>query len=123
MITLGSSFQFGYNIGAINAPDVLIKDFIVKNHNETFGQSLNEDTLTLIWSVAVSLFPCGAMIGALFSGFLADKFGRKTCLHANNALALVAATLMTLPKFVGFYPLLHIGRFVIGLNAGKFSQL
>ncbi|CAD5219776.1 unnamed protein product [Bursaphelenchus okinawaensis] len=123
IIGFGSSFQFGYNIGVINAPDKFIRQFIAENHNSIFNSELSDDSITLIFSLAVSLFPCGAMIGALASAFLADHFGRRTTLHANNGLALLGSFLMTSAKFFNFYPLFHIGRFVIGLNAGISSSV
>ncbi len=63
------------------------------------------------------------MIGGLMSGWLADKMGRKGALLFNNLLALIAAVMMTLAKYVDVYYLLTAGRFIIGLNAGLNSGL
>lgn len=59
------------------------------------------------------------MFGGVAVGTVADKLGRKTALLYNNALAIVAAALMTGAKYVGNYWLVTIGRFIIGLNSGK----
>lgn len=79
-------------------------------------------TMNVVWGTAVSIFPIGALVGSLFCGYFADRFGRRLTLHANNSLSILAAVAMTMSKFIGpqgFYPLFHIGRFLIGLNAGK----
>uniref|UniRef100_A0A1I7S3N7 MFS domain-containing protein n=2 Tax=Bursaphelenchus xylophilus TaxID=6326 RepID=A0A1I7S3N7_BURXY len=122
IIAFGSSFQFGYNIGVINAPAEHIKDFIYTNHVGLWGE-IDRRTVVVIFSVAVSLFPAGAMIGALMSGYLADRFGRRRTLHFNNVLAILGAALMTSTKYLQLYPLFLIGRFVIGLNAGISSSV
>ncbi|CAD5218708.1 unnamed protein product [Bursaphelenchus okinawaensis] len=110
VIVLGS-FQFGYNIGVINASGVYITAFIVENHNETYDVEL------------ISLFAAGAVIGALMSGLLADHIGRRKTLHFNNILVGIVAFLMCMAKPLGCYQLFHVGRFVIGLNAGVSSSV
>lgn len=60
------------------------------------------------------------MIGGLGSGKMADWLGRKGAMMFNNVIAVVAAVLMTLAYYVNVYPLLIIGRLVIGINSGKY---
>lgn len=91
--------------------------------------------LFFLRSVAVSMFPFGGMFGGISVGWFADKLGRKQTLLYNNAvskplplhspiiffhhqLAIIAAALMTMAKYVGNYWLFIVGRFFIGLNAG-----
>lgn len=71
-------------------------------------------------AITVGIFAVGGMIGGLGSGKLADWFGRKGAMVINNFVAVVAAILMTLAYYVNMYPLLIIGRLIIGINSGKF---
>ena len=67
----------------------------------------------------MGIFAVGGMIGGISVGTVADKFGRKTALLYNNALAVIAAAMMIGAKYVGNYYLFIVGRLVIGLNSGK----
>ncbi|KAH7691202.1 Protein R09B5.11 [Aphelenchoides avenae] len=77
--------------------------------------------MNVVWGAAVSIFPIGALFGGLVAGYLADRLGRRRTLHYTNALAILAAAAMVSCRFLGrsgFYPLFHIGRFLVGFDAG-----
>ncbi|CAB3411058.1 unnamed protein product [Caenorhabditis bovis] len=118
-----ASFQFGYHIGCINAPGELITRFINQSHEQMFSTKLTKDQADLAFSVAVSMFAVGGMVGGLMSGWLADKVGRRGALLYNNLIALAAAALMGLAKSVGVYYMIILGRLLIGFNAGLSSGL
>ncbi|GMT14152.1 hypothetical protein PFISCL1PPCAC_5449 [Pristionchus fissidentatus] len=121
-----SSFQFGYHIGCINAPQKLIEKFIGASHKKMFGSTLGTDgfvSITMAWATAVSIFAVGGMIGGLLSGAAADRFGRKGALMLNNIIAFIAAVLMTMSKYVEAYPMIIVGRLLIGINCGLSSGL
>ncbi|CAI2347299.1 unnamed protein product [Caenorhabditis sp. 36 PRJEB53466] len=122
VITL-ASFQFGYHIGCVNAPGGLITEWIIGSHRDLFEKELSRENADLAWSVAVSVFAVGGMAGGLLSGWLADKVGRRGALFYNNLFALAAAALMGLAKSVGAYPMIIIGRLIIGFNCGLSSGL
>ncbi|CAG2110354.1 unnamed protein product [Medioppia subpectinata] len=129
---LGSSFQHGYNTGVVNAPQELVQKFISEAHTERFHDlSLNITsnttssdvsgdavTVNLIYSIMVSIFCIGGMIGALLTGYVAEKFGRKGGLLWNNVFVFLAAGLMGFSKMCRSYEMLIMGRFFIGFNAG-----
>lgn len=71
-------------------------------------------------ALTVGIFAVGGAVGGLASGKSADWLGRKGGMFLNDAIALVAAVLMTCAKYVNMYPLLIAGRFAIGINAGSF---
>uniref|UniRef100_A0A914UMN1 Major facilitator superfamily (MFS) profile domain-containing protein n=1 Tax=Plectus sambesii TaxID=2011161 RepID=A0A914UMN1_9BILA len=115
-VTLGSSFQFGYNIGCVNAPGQLITDWFRGSHQRMFNSTMTKDQADFTWSVAVAIFSIGGMFGGLLSGYVADRFGRKGGMLLNNVFALIAAALMGLAKSVDVYLLIIIGRLIIGFN-------
>lgn len=116
-VTLGS-FQFGYHIGCVNAPGEMITAWIQDSHQSIFNQTLNKAGADLTWSVAVSMFAVGGMFGGLISGWIADKVGRRGGLLYNNLFAFVAAAMMGLAKPIGVYPLIVLGRLIIGFYCG-----
>lgn len=115
---LGSSFQHGYNTGVVNAPQVLVQNFINESYYSKYNEVPSEGIITLIFAIMVSIFCLGGMVGALGTAYLAEKFGRKGGLLLNNILVFVAAALGGFCKMANSYEMLIIGRFVIGLNSG-----
>ncbi len=129
---MGSSFQHGYNTGVVNAPQELVQKFILDAHTERFQDltmnitansttadiNSNTGTVNMIYSIMVSIFCIGGMIGALLTGYVAEKFGRKGGLLWNNVFVFLAAGLMGFSKMCRSYEMLIMGRFFIGFNAG-----
>ncbi|KAG8197747.1 hypothetical protein JTE90_006794 [Oedothorax gibbosus] len=115
--------NFGYNTAVINAPQKVIKDFITDVHYGRTGSYLSEDTRDLIWSVAVSIFAIGGMVGGITGGSVANKFGRKGGLLMNNLMGLAGAALMTFSKACGSFEMLILGRLAIGFNCGLSTAL
>ncbi|GAB5574519.1 solute carrier family 2 [Prionailurus iriomotensis] len=71
----GSSFQYGYNVAAINSPAQFMKTFYNKTYYERNNGYMDEFALTLLWSVSVSMFPFGGFVGSLMVGPLVNNFG------------------------------------------------
>ncbi|KAM9330826.1 solute carrier family 2, facilitated glucose transporter member 11-like [Gastrophryne carolinensis] len=117
-VGIGGTFQYGYNLSIINAPTTHVHNFINATWYSRYHSYIDESLLTLIWSVIVSIFTLGGLIGTFIGGHAAAKIGRKRALLANNSLALLAAFFMGIAGPVGLFELLIVGRFLIGLNAG-----
>ncbi|KAK5871416.1 hypothetical protein PBY51_004300 [Eleginops maclovinus] len=115
---IGGTFQYGYNISVINAPTTHVLNFINQTWITRFQTDISTNVLTLLWSSIVSIFTIGGLVGVTVGGTLSMKLGRKGTLLANNAFAITAALLMGLSYPTGYFELLIIGRFFIGLNAG-----
>ncbi|GBM55609.1 Glucose transporter type 1 [Araneus ventricosus] len=111
-------FQFGYNTGVINAPQKIIQKFITDAYKARTGSDISEDFRDLLWSLVVSVFAIGGMVGGLFGGSLANKFGRKGGLLVNNVFGIVGAALMGSSKISHSIEILIVGRFIIGINCG-----
>ena len=119
---VGSSFQFGYNNSVINTPSTSIKRWI-NSTLERDGSDDNVSRVTFLFSVVVSIWAIGGLIGSLTAGFLADKLGRRGAMMANNAFAIAAAILVGVSKPANSIVPLALGRLVSGVNCGANTVL
>ncbi|XP_026681667.1 glucose transporter type 1 [Diaphorina citri] len=69
-------FQFGYNTGVINAPEKNIEKFFKDVYKERNLVDMTDEKAKIFYSVAVSIFAIGGMLGGFSGGSIADKFGR-----------------------------------------------
>lgn len=114
----GSSFLYGYNLSVVNAPTPYIKAFYNETWERRYGQPIHPDTLTLLWSVTVSIFAIGGLAGTLMVKLIGKFLGRKNTLLANNAFAISAALLMACALQAGAFEMLIVGRFIMGIDGG-----
>ncbi|KAJ9575374.1 hypothetical protein L9F63_025674, partial [Diploptera punctata] len=115
--------QFGYNTGVINAPEVNIENFMKDVYKSRYGEDIQDDSVKLLYSLAVSIFAIGGMLGGICGGMIANRFGRKGGLLLNSLLGIVGAVLMGCTKLVQLYEFLFLGRFIIGVNCGLNTSL
>lgn len=115
---IGSSFQFGYNTGVINAPGSTIQQFINTTYFDRYGVYIDPLKQKLLWGFAVSIFALGGMVGSFSAGYVMKSTGRKRTMLGNNILVMVAIALMGCSKVAKSYEMLIIGRLVIGVNCG-----
>ncbi|XP_052285772.1 solute carrier family 2, facilitated glucose transporter member 3-like [Dreissena polymorpha] len=117
--TMGSSFQFGYNTGIVNAPETVIKEFYnttcnERNHPEDYCDNL----IVPLWSLTVAMYAVGGMIGGVSAGKLANLWGRKRTLLLNNILMIISIAVEISSKYADSYEVLIVGRLIVGVNAG-----
>ncbi|ERE81923.1 solute carrier family 2, facilitated glucose transporter member 5-like protein [Cricetulus griseus] len=74
--SFGSAFQYGYNISVINTPHKVFKSFYNDTYFERHGKFMDENSLLLLWSCTVSMFPLGGLLGSLIVGLMVNKWGR-----------------------------------------------
>jgi sugar porter (SP) family MFS transporter len=95
---------FGYDTGVISGALLFIKDDL---HADTFEQQ-----------AIVAVLLLGAMVGALISGYLADRIGRKPTKVISGAVyalgAIGCALSVSAPMLIGF-------RFLLGVSVGTAS--
>lgn len=118
---LGSSFQHGYNTGVVNAPQKVVGEWISSIYTSRYNLTAKSDTIDFIYSMIVSVYGVGGMIGALMTAYVSKRFGRRGGLLANNVFIFLAAILMGLSKYAGSYEMLIAGRFFVGMNSGNFA--
>ncbi|KYO45762.1 solute carrier family 2, facilitated glucose transporter member 9 isoform X1 [Alligator mississippiensis] len=114
----GSSFLYGYNLSVVNAPTVYIKKFYNATWERRYSSSIDEGTLTLLWSITVSIFSIGGLVGAIIVTPIVKFFGRKYTLMLNNIFAVIAALLMGFSSLAGSFEMLILGRIIMGIDAG-----
>lgn len=70
--------------------------------------------------LVVGLAVAGALVAALSSGYLTDKFGRRPIIISSCVIFSVGAILLSVAQDV---PTLFIGRFIVGLGVGIASGI
>ncbi|XP_070331740.1 solute carrier family 2, facilitated glucose transporter member 11 isoform X4 [Odocoileus virginianus] len=115
---IGGTFQFGYNLSIINAPTLHIQQFTNETWQMRTGQPLPDHLVLLVWSLIVSLYPLGGLLGALLAGPLAVTLGRKKSLLVNNIFVLAAAGLFGFSRRAGSFEMIMLGRLLVGISAG-----
>lgn len=115
-----SAFQHGYNTGVLNAPQKVMTTWLQEQAlaaNSTLEVE-NDSQITTVWSIAVSVYCVGGMIGGVITGVVADRLGRKGGLIFNNIFVFAAAILQGTSKTANSSELLILGRLLIGINSG-----
>ncbi|GAA6225966.1 solute carrier family 2, facilitated glucose transporter member 11-like [Lates japonicus] len=115
---IGGTFQYGYNISIINAPTSYIQGFINDTYVERWGTSLDIPQVTLVWTLIVSAFSLGGLLGALLAGPMAVHFGRKKSLLLNNSFLFVGAGLVLTCKLAKSFEMIILARLLVGMNSG-----
>ncbi|XP_078277977.1 solute carrier family 2, facilitated glucose transporter member 11-like [Rhinoraja longicauda] len=116
---MGGTFQHGLNMSLINAPSIYIKYFINQTWLERHGTAMEGQAIKVLWTVIVSVYPVGAVFGALIAGHLAVRYGRKNCLVFNNLVAIVAALIVAFSRMARSFEMILLARFLYGVNAGN----
>ncbi|XP_075854449.1 solute carrier family 2, facilitated glucose transporter member 9-like isoform X1 [Microcebus murinus] len=80
----GSSFLYGYNLSVVNAPAPYIKAFYNESWERKHGHPIDPDTLTLLWSVTVSIFAIGGLVGTLMAKMIGKVLGRSVGVVSNQ---------------------------------------
>uniref|UniRef100_K7F6Z3 Major facilitator superfamily (MFS) profile domain-containing protein n=1 Tax=Pelodiscus sinensis TaxID=13735 RepID=K7F6Z3_PELSI len=118
VLGIGGSFLPGFHMSVISYSSMHIKRFINKTWLERHGFPLHQETITLLWSLIVSIYFVGGLLGSLCSGYLSEKYGKKKCLIYNNLVLIAAALLWGFSKMAKSFEIILIGRFLCGFNSG-----
>uniref|UniRef100_A0A452J233 Major facilitator superfamily (MFS) profile domain-containing protein n=1 Tax=Gopherus agassizii TaxID=38772 RepID=A0A452J233_9SAUR len=107
-------------INILNLHDFPFSLQVIEAH---YGRVLGISTLTLYWSLSVSIFAIGGMISSFTVGWVGDKLGRVKAMLAVNVLSIIGNLLMGLAKFGPSHILIIAGRAITGLYCGLSSGL
>ncbi|XP_072280956.1 solute carrier family 2, facilitated glucose transporter member 9-like [Pyxicephalus adspersus] len=116
--SFGSSMLYGYNLAVVNSPSEHIKAFYNSTWHQRYGQYLDQSALTILYSLTVSVFALGGMLGSLLVGVLVSRFGRKGTVIKSSPLVFIAGALMGFSRILGSLEMVIIGRFITGIHSG-----
>ncbi|XP_014109203.1 PREDICTED: solute carrier family 2, facilitated glucose transporter member 11-like isoform X2 [Pseudopodoces humilis] len=117
VLGIGGTHLSGFQMSVINYTSLYIQKFINETWLERYGSVLPQETLMLLWSLIVSVYCMGGMIGCLCSGYLAAKFGKKKCLLLNDLLLITATLLTGFSRRAKAFEMILAGRFLEGIGA------
>ncbi|XP_009329035.1 PREDICTED: solute carrier family 2, facilitated glucose transporter member 11-like [Pygoscelis adeliae] len=118
VLGIGGTFQIGFQISTITYMSQHVKAFINETWLERYGYPIHPDNLLFLWSITVSIFGIGGLLGSSGSRYLTVKYGKKKCLLYNDLLMIVAASIMGCSKKAQSFEMILIGRFMCGISAG-----
>ncbi|KAM4635920.1 solute carrier family 2, facilitated glucose transporter member 9-like [Discoglossus pictus] len=116
--SFGSSMLYGYNLAVVNSPAEYIKAFYNATWYQRYGEPLEQSPLTIMYSLTVSVFALGGMLGSLLVGALVSRFGRKGTVIRSSPLVFLAGGLMGFSRFFESPEMVIIGRFITGIHSG-----
>ncbi|XP_068170839.1 solute carrier family 2, facilitated glucose transporter member 11-like [Antennarius striatus] len=118
VLGVGGSFQLGIQFSIIPHPEMHVQKFVNQTWILRYGVPVPDSSNQLIWSFIASVFSLGALAGALTSGKLAVRYGRKKTLWLNNVLAVVAALLALFSRMAKSFEMIFLSRIIFGYNMG-----
>ncbi|XP_063292908.1 solute carrier family 2, facilitated glucose transporter member 5 [Pelobates fuscus] len=121
--TIGSSFQYGYNVASVNSPTPFMKAFYNETYSVHYKKAISNNVMSVLWSLTVSLYPLGGFFGSLMVGPLVNKIGRRGTLLLNNIFSIVPAILMGTSVVAQTFEIIIVSRFLIGICAGLSSNV
>ncbi|XP_015271383.1 PREDICTED: solute carrier family 2, facilitated glucose transporter member 9-like [Gekko japonicus] len=116
--SFGSSMLYGYNLAVVNSPATHIKAFYNATWSKRYGQGLTQGALTLMYSLTVSVFALGGLVGSFPVGMLVTRYGRNGTLIRSSFLVFLAGVLMGFSRYMESPEMVIIGRFITGIHSG-----
>ncbi|AET38008.1 uncharacterized protein Ecym_2262 [Eremothecium cymbalariae DBVPG len=116
------SFQFGYHMAELNAPQEAVMCHLPldPSYRDTwFGRHGWKQCIHLEesqYGLVTSIFSIGGLIGSLYAGPLADRYGRRNTSFGNCVLGGLGSLMLF---FSNSYVELLAGRFIAGVASGS----
>ncbi|XP_069476008.1 solute carrier family 2, facilitated glucose transporter member 11-like [Ambystoma mexicanum] len=118
VLCIGSPFQFGFHISVVSSPSKFVKAFTNQTVLQRYGSPATDETLTLLWSLTVSIFSIGGLLGSMGSGSLIRRYGKCRCMRWNNVFTLGSSLITGFSRMSGSFEMTLVGRFLCGISTG-----
>ncbi|XP_058486566.1 solute carrier family 2 member 9, like 1 [Solea solea] len=120
IITLGfgGTFHLGYHMTALSSPSPFIQSFINSSWFDRYGEAPPPQTVTMIWSLIVSMFAVGGLFGAGSVKIVSGRLGRKKAMMLSCCVSLVAMVIMLSSKKAKSYEMVIVARILYGWSTG-----
>ncbi|XP_035518265.1 solute carrier family 2 member 9, like 1 [Morone saxatilis] len=118
ILGIGGSFHCGYHITGLSSPSPYIQRFINSSWYDRYEEPPPPQTITMIWSLIVSMYAVGGVFGAVSVKFVSGMLGRKKAMIFNSFIAIVAAGFMLTSKGAKSYEMIIVARILYGYSAG-----
>uniref|UniRef100_A0A3Q2YAW8 Solute carrier family 2, facilitated glucose transporter member 5 n=1 Tax=Hippocampus comes TaxID=109280 RepID=A0A3Q2YAW8_HIPCM len=119
---IGGTLQYGYNLAIMNAPTTFIQTFINETFVERWAIQLENYQVTLVWTIIVSIFSLGGLVGAIIAGPMSIRFGRKKCLLLNNIFLLSGALLALTSRAAASVEMIILSRISMNVQPMYFGE-
>ncbi|XP_033938913.1 solute carrier family 2 member 9, like 1 isoform X1 [Pseudochaenichthys georgianus] len=122
ILGIGGTFQNGYHITGLSSPSPYIQRFINSSWYHRYEEPPPPQTVTMIWSLIVSMFAVGGIFGAVSVKLFSGKFGKKKTMIYNSIISIAAAGVMLASKQAKSYEMIIVARILFGFSAGLGSS-
>ena len=96
VVTIGSSFQFGYGTGVMNNSEEIIMEYF---HDQ------GKEYTVMQWGTTVSCYGIGGLIGSLLGPKVIGAYvGRRATLLINNVFLVISSALISFAPEWWYYP-------------------
>nr|QCL11559.1 glucose transporter 9 [Lateolabrax maculatus] len=118
ILGLGGSFQIGYHMTGLSSPSPYIQSFINNSWYDRYEEPPPAQTITMIWSLIVSMYAVGGLCGAVSVKFISGMLGRKKAAIGSSFIAIVAGGIMLTSKGAKSYEMIIVARILYGYSVG-----
>ncbi|KAK7582329.1 hypothetical protein V9T40_013774 [Parthenolecanium corni] len=121
--TFGFAVPAGYSLGVLNTPVKILQNWTNVTYVSERGTHFSPTQFDLLWSLIVSVFLIGGVVGGLTGAWFADRLGRKGTLIFGNVLNLASGIMFFAAKYVHSVEVFFVGRIVVGFIAGLMTTV
>ncbi|KAM9813379.1 solute carrier family 2 member 9, like 1 [Neosynchiropus ocellatus] len=118
ILGIGGSFQSGYLLTSLSSPTPFIQNFINSSWYHRYQEVPHPQTVTTIWSLVVSLYAVGGLLGSVSIKFITDVFGRKKGMICSSLVSVAAGAVVLLSKRAESFEMIIVARILFGFSAG-----
>ncbi|KAE9555302.1 hypothetical protein FO519_001461 [Halicephalobus sp. NKZ332] len=115
-VSVGGAIHFGFQLVIIDPSQDSFIDFVKDSIESHYGSKFERSVLEDIWSVIVSMFFVGAIVGALTLQLISEKFGRRMGLVFAYFINSFSAFLSTFSYFINSFEVYTVSRITLGFG-------